>query len=176
MPERSAAAADRALRARRRHFIAGIAVAGAALVAGCSGGGAASGGGSSGSNSNASAATAVARVSSGLGAEASAVQSASGPTVKMTDQYKYDPSTITVPKGTTITWQNAGTMVHSATFDPAKAVNKDDCSLPAGVAPFDSGLLQPGQTWSHTFTVAGTYKYFCVPHEALGMKGQVIVQ
>jgi plastocyanin len=94
----------------------------------------------------------------------------------MTNDNKFDPAQVTVAKGTAVTWQNASTMVHSATDDPSKAVNKSDAALPSGAQPWDSGLLQPGQSWSHTFDVAGTYSYFCVPHETLGMVGKITVQ
>ncbi|HVC35369.1 MAG TPA: plastocyanin/azurin family copper-binding protein [Chloroflexota bacterium] len=111
----------------------------------------------------------------GLNNEAKAAQSANATVVKMTDQNTFDPGTVTISKGQTVTWQNASSTVHSATFDPSKVANKADVSLPDGVQPFDSGLLQPGQSWSHTFTVAGTYKYVCIPHESLGMRGTVVV-
>ena len=38
---------------------------------------------------------------------------------------------------------------------------------------FDSGILNPGQSYSFTFDHAGTYDYFCVPHPF--MRGKVIV-
>jgi plastocyanin len=41
---------------------------------------------------------------------------------------------------------------------------------------FDSGFLQPGGTFTHTFTAAGTYKYVCVVHEPSGMMGQIVVK
>ncbi|HLZ10163.1 MAG TPA: plastocyanin/azurin family copper-binding protein [Chloroflexota bacterium] len=100
-----------------------------------------------------------------------------GPTaVKMTDANKFDPAAITISKGATVTWTNGSTMVHSVTDDPAKAAVKADAQLPDGATAWDSGLLQPNATYSHTFDVAGTYKYFCVPHEALGMLGTITVQ
>jgi len=165
----------KSIRLRRRGILGGLALVSMGALAACSSGGSASAP-TSAASTDQSAATAVSRVSAGLNAEASAAKAATPTVVKMTDQYKYDPASLTIPVGTTVTWQNAGTMVHSATFDPAKAVNKPDAALPSGVQPFDSGLLQPGQSWSHTFTVAGTYKYFCVPHEALGMTGEIIVK
>jgi plastocyanin len=153
----------------RRGFLGGLTVLSATVLAACSGGTA--------SSSNASAATAVSNVNTALNSEAKAAQSiGNSATVKMTDANVYDPATITIAKGGTVTWQNASQTVHSATFDPSKAAKAGDCSLPQGVQPFDSGLLQPGQTFSHTFDTAGTYKYFCVPHETLGMLGTVIVQ
>jgi len=161
----------RAYRLRRRGLLGGLALVGVGALAACSSGGAATG-----SSSDQSAATAVSRVSGGLNAESTAAKAGTPTVIKMTDEYKFDPASATIPVGATVTWQNDGTMVHSATFDPAKATNKADVSLPSGVDPFDSGLIQPKQTFSHTFTAAGTYKYFCIPHEAMGMKGEITVQ
>jgi plastocyanin len=47
--------------------------------------------------------------------------------------------------------------------------------LPAGVAPFGSESMEEDATFSHTFTVKGTYKYICKMHEAMGMVGTVVV-
>jgi plastocyanin len=38
---------------------------------------------------------------------------------------------------------------------------------------FDSGDIAPGETFSYTFTEAGTFDYFCTPHP--WMMGTVIV-
>jgi plastocyanin len=35
--------------------------------------------------------------------------------------------------------------------------------------------VNTGQSYSHTFDTSGQYTYFCIPHEALGMVGQVTV-
>ena len=91
------------------------------------------------------------------------------------DQLKFDPPTITVAKGTTVTWSNTGQQVHTVTFDPSKAADKSHVALPSGAQPFDLGNLNAGQTVSHMFDTPGTYKYICVPHEATGMTGTVVV-
>jgi len=39
---------------------------------------------------------------------------------------------------------------------------------------FDSGILNPGQTWSYTFVQAGVYNYYCTLHS--WMKGNVTVK
>ena len=154
----------------RRGFLSGLVVLSTTVLAACSGN-------TASTSSDTGAATAVSRVSGALNTEASAAQAVgSSATVKMTDANVYEPPTITISKGGTVTWQNVSQTVHSATFDPSKAAKAGDGSLPDGVKPFDSGLLQPGQTWSHTFDTVGTYKYFCIPHETLGMHGTVIVK
>lgn len=83
--------------------------------------------------------------------------------------------TVFVAVGETVRW----TVVegqHSVTGDPSKALIPGSARLPAGAEAFDSGIMNEGETFEHTFAVAGTYKYFCIPHEALGMVGWVIVQ
>jgi len=65
---------------------------------------------------------------------------------------------ITIAAGTTIEWTNADPLPHSVT-----AVDRS----------FNSGLIQPGKTYRHTFTRAGTYNFYCMPHPF--MKGVVVV-
>ena len=96
--------------------------------------------------------------------------------VHVTDQMKLDTETITIPAGATIEWQNSSTTAHTVTDDPTKAQNKSDAALPTGAEPWDSGMINPGQSFRHTFTVPGQYSYFYIPHEALGMVGKVVVQ
>lgn len=72
--------------------------------------------------------------------------------------FAFSPATITVPKGTTVTWvQNDGA---------PHTVTADDNS-------FDSGSLAKGQTFSYTFNKAGTFDYFCIFHP--NMKAKIIV-
>jgi plastocyanin len=70
----------------------------------------------------------------------------------------FDPSTLTVPAGTKVTWRNTGRQTHSIT-------SRDHL--------FDSRLLDEDDEWSYTFDDPGTYRYFCVPHP--WMKGTVVV-
>jgi plastocyanin len=153
----------------RRRFVAGLALAGVAAVVACGTGGSAS------SSNNSDASTAVARVSTGMGSLAAAGQAASATVVKMTAQKTFDPATVTVPNGSSVTWLNDATTPQSVTCDPALAAMKGDIVLPAGATPFDSGMIPAGQTWTHNFTTPGTYKYACVPNEAAGMMGTVVV-
>ncbi len=72
--------------------------------------------------------------------------------------YGYSPSSITITAGDTLTWTNDGTVPegHTVTGDG-----------------FDSGTLSHGQTYSHTFTTAGSFPYVCTLHPF--MKGSVTV-
>jgi plastocyanin len=96
-------------------------------------------------------------------------------TVNMTDSLTFDPADVTISKGGTVTWKNTGATVHTAD-DPRKASSPADASLPSGAKAWNSGDVQPGGSWSYTFDTAGTYKYFCTPHESAGMVGTITVK
>jgi plastocyanin len=64
----------------------------------------------------------------------------------------YDPKEATVPAGATVKWTNTGELPHTVT--------KQD-----GPGPdFDSGTLQPGDTYEETFTAPGKIGYLCTIH------------
>jgi plastocyanin len=104
----------------------------------------------------------------------------SAATVQMTDQLEFVPATVTIQVGESVAWVNASAIPHTATDDPAKnpvaQVFPEYAKLPPGAMAWDSGLLQPGQSFAHTFTVPGTYAYFCIPHVLSGMRGTITVQ
>jgi plastocyanin len=110
---------------------------------------------------------------------AGGIARAAGKTVEVSMQQAptglFVPGTVNVTVGDTVNWTNPGVITHTVTFDPAQAATASDVSLPAGVAPFGSGDMEEGATYSHAFTVKGTYKYVCKYHEAMGMVGTVIV-
>lgn len=96
--------------------------------------------------------------------------------VTMTDEpAKFVPEKLRVPVGTTVVWKNTGATLHTVTADAAKAKVASHVSLPQGAKEFDSGPIAPGATYAQTFTVPGTYKYICMPHESDGMIGEVDV-
>lgn len=110
---------------------------------------------------------------------ASAPALAQGKTVeiamKQGAKSRFDPDTVTIAAGDTVKWTNTGFVTHSVTFDPSMAAKAGDVALPAGVTPFDSGNVEEDGTFSHTFTVKGTYHYICKFHEAMGMLGTITV-
>jgi plastocyanin len=61
--------------------------------------------------------------------------------------FAFDPATLDVPTGATVVWTNDGQAPHTVTGDFA-----------------DSGILEPGQTFSHTFTESGEHNYVCSIH------------
>jgi len=66
---------------------------------------------------------------------------------------------IEIPAGTTVTWTNNDPLVHT--------VSADDKS-------WDSGAIEPGKSWSHTFTQPGAYAFHCTPHPF--MKALIVVR
>lgn len=99
--------------------------------------------------------------------------------VRMTTELRFDPEHITITAGDTVRWDNVSNMPHTATDDPAMnpvaTSHPDYVLLPDGAEPWSSELLMPGDTYAHTFTVAGDYNYFCIPHVLSGMRGTITV-
>jgi plastocyanin len=96
-------------------------------------------------------------------------------TIQMADKPpSYAPQKLTIKVGTTVQWVNAGEMVH--TVSTMSAANRKDTSVPKGAAALDSGFIPPGANYSYTFTVPGTYRYFCLPQEKAGMLGVIVVK
>jgi plastocyanin len=105
--------------------------------------------------------------------------SADAVTVQMTDQLRFEPEDVAIAVGQTVTWVNASAIPHTATGDPVKnpiaQAHPEYAQLPAEAEPWDSGLLQPEESFTYTFSVPGTYAYFCIPHVLSGMVGTVTV-
>ena len=105
---------------------------------------------------------------------AAATESAAA-TIGMGDMSFAQPE-IVINAGQQVTWKNTSAVTHNVVTDAGKATNPLDVKLPGGAQAFDSGYLQPGQSFSYRFTVPGVYKYVCTLHESGGMKGTVIVK
>ena len=95
-------------------------------------------------------------------------------TIDATDSLKFSPSTACLKAGGTVTWKNSGTIAHTSTDTPSLAAKAADSVLPAGAAAWNHPL-PAGASWSLKLTVVGTYEYFCIPHETLGMIGSLTV-
>lgn len=96
--------------------------------------------------------------------------------VTMTDRLLFAPDTVVIRAGSAVRWTNASVLPHTVTADPAKAARADNVQLPTGAKTFDSGDMPQGAVFVHTFTVPGTYRYVCIPHELAAMVGVVVVQ
>lgn len=94
----------------------------------------------------------------------------------MINTLKFTADTVRIEAGQTVRWENTSLLSHTVTGDPEQATIEGSASLPEGAEAFDSGMLDPEKSWSHTFRKPGTYQYFCEPHEAARMYGWVIVE
>ena len=112
-----------------------------------------------------------------LGApQSAAAQDEPAATVEMTAGLEYLPESVTIGAGEAVVWNNTSDVVHTVTADPGKAGDQAHVELPKGAETFDSGFIGAGDSYSHTFEVPGTYTYFCIPHEAAGMIGEIVVE
>jgi len=73
----------------------------------------------------------------------------------------FTPRNITVRIGTTVTWRNDDGVVHTSTSD--------------SLGVWDTGDVPPGGSRTVTFSSAGTFRFHCKYHSAMGMTGSVIV-
>ncbi len=81
-------------------------------------------------------------------------------------------STVNASVGDTITWVWVSGS-HTTTCDPASPQGSGN-SLPAGAATWNSPINSTNKTFSYKLTVAGVYKYWCIPH-APDMAGTINV-
>lgn len=93
----------------------------------------------------------------------------------------FEPREITVSTGTTVTW-TFESATHNVSCVPDHDPS-DTASLPEDAEPFASydgdnqfDTNDEGETFEHTFEVAGTYEYVCVPHVSSDMVGTVEVE
>lgn len=82
---------------------------------------------------------------------------------------RFNPARVEIRRGDTVRWVMDSGPVHNAVAYPNR--------IPYTALPFEGPLLtKVGDAWSQTFFFPGTYEYHCHPHEALGMRGVVIVE
>jgi len=71
----------------------------------------------------------------------------------------FGPNRIEIAAGSSIVWTNNDPLVHTVTADDGS---------------FDSREIEPGKTWSRTFTQPGEYAVHCTPHPF--MKAIIVVR
>lgn len=72
--------------------------------------------------------------------------------------YDFVQKTLTVARGTRVTWVNCDPDIHTSTADNNL---------------WDSGAINPEGTFQRTFDAAGSFPFHCTPHP--GMKATIIV-
>ena len=76
------------------------------------------------------------------------------------ESFAFNPLTLTIKLGDTVTWENYDSVAHTVTSDSGSELN--------------STYLAKAQEYSHTFNTRGTFDYHCIPHP--NMKGKIIVE
>jgi len=84
-----------------------------------------------------------------------------GTTVCLGPGNTFNPTSLTVTKGATVTWDNETSVTHNVTFDTQGA--------PSNTPNFSNGMQ------TRTFPTLGTYKYHCSIHGG-AMSGTIVVQ
>lgn len=93
----------------------------------------------------------------------------------MADDMRFSPMELTVSVGDTITWINDGDLPHTSSDQPGLAAVNIHNVLPGGAAPWNSGLLDHGDSITVVFDTPGEYTYLCLIHETNGMIGTISV-
>jgi plastocyanin len=89
-----------------------------------------------------------------IGVSAVTALASSGKTVKVADNY-YGPKTLTVGRGTKVTWRWTGVLRHNVVVHTGPS--------------FFSSKTQVGGSFTHTFTKKGTYALVCTVHPKMKM-------
>lgn len=85
--------------------------------------------------------------------------------IRMTADGQFSPVEVRVLLGQAVEWQNTSPNIRSV----------KTTGTPNDGQPFDSGRLNSGATFRHTFTVPGIYRYVSEPGERGGMAGIITV-
>ena len=99
----------------------------------------------------------------GGGDEGVADQTPAADSAVLVQGFRFQPETLQVSAGATVTWTNEDDIEHTATAGTP--------DTPSG--EFDVALDGAGATGTHTFDAPGTYAYFCEVHNS--MLGEIVV-
>ncbi len=98
-------------------------------------------------------------------------------------KYKYDPETLTIKSGDVVRFHNKSGGPHNVSFwadsIPSGAPDVLKKNMPNQMAPLEGPLLtEPNASYEVSFAGApkGEYKFYCLPHLALGMRAKLTVQ
>jgi plastocyanin len=97
--------------------------------------------------------------------------------------YKFEPAELTIKSGDVVQFHNKSGGPHNVSFwtdsIPAGAAEKLTAGMPDQMAPLQGPLLaEQDAVYKVSFAgaPAGDYKFYCLPHLALGMHGKIKVQ
>ena len=97
--------------------------------------------------------------------------------------YKFDPAELSIKAGDVVNFHNKSGGPHNVSFwadsIPAGGADVLKGAMPDQMAPLEGPLLtEQDAVYKVSFASApaGDYKFYCLPHLALGMKGKISVQ
>lgn len=97
--------------------------------------------------------------------------------------YRFEPANLTIRAGDRVRFTTVSGGPHNVAFDPAKVPDAAEARISAGmpgqIAPLSGAfVINAGDSYTVTFAgvPAGRYEYFCLPHQAMNMKGVITVQ
>jgi plastocyanin len=164
----------------------GIALAASAVVLGACAGGDKNAGDTTAVGVDTSAAPAAATPATTTAAGTAAAITGTTHEVKMIGDaqgYRFDPANITIKAGDGIKFTTVSGGPHNVAFDPAvipaDVQGQLDANISDKMGQLASALkTNAGESVTVSFAniKAGKYPFFCTPHLALGMKGEVTVQ
>lgn len=76
----------------------------------------------------------------------------------------FDPKTLSVAVGDTVTFINNKAAPHNVVFDGHPELSHKQM------------FFRPGESYEVTFDASGTYKFYCEPHRGAGMFGTITVE
>ena len=83
--------------------------------------------------------------------------------VVVISDFAFSAPTVTIDRGTSVRWRSSTGTFHTVT--------------PDGHQAFAARQMNgSGQTYDVRFDAPGRYRYYCEPHRAFGMTGEVVVQ
>jgi plastocyanin len=86
----------------------------------------------------------------------------------------FDPIGLYVEPGATVRWIVRENVHTTTAYHPQN--DHHPLRIPESAVAWDSGfLVHPGDHFEVTLTVPGVYDYYCMPHEAVGMVGRIVV-
>lgn len=97
-------------------------------------------------------------------------------------EYKYVPAALTIKAGDTVIFKGISGGLHNVQFYPdsipAGSAEALDAAITNKQGPLASALVGEGDNITITFAgvPAGEYKYFCLPHQTMGMVGAITVE
>lgn len=96
---------------------------------------------------------------------------------------RFVPAELTIKKGDGVRWTLVDGAPHNVAFwsdsIPSGAASVLSANMPQQMGELMGAVMtNPSQTYTVSFAglPPGIYKYYCVPHLSLGMKGSIIVQ